>query len=211
MKLDGLQMPRMVEIEKDTLTDTFGRFILEPLERGFGVTVGHALRRVLVSAVQGAAIKRINIEGVQHEFSAIDGVREDVPEVVLNLKEVAIRYHGDEDRILHIEVEGPCDLLAKDLATDPSVEITNPDLHIATLGDGAKVSMDLTVGKGRGYVFARFVMRLVAASKLLRLRLGSRLRRSQGSVGWLGDGFTAARLRRFSRGHRGVATSSRDL
>lgn len=154
MKLDGLQMPRMVEIEKDTLTDTFGRFILEPLERGFGVTVGHALRRVLVSAVQGAAIKRINIEGVQHEFSAIDGVREDVPEVVLNLKEVAIRYHGDEDRILHIEVEGPCDLLAKDLATDPSVEITNPDLHIATLGDGAKVSMDLTVGKGRGYVFA---------------------------------------------------------
>jgi DNA-directed RNA polymerase subunit alpha len=154
MKIDGLQMPRMVEIDKETLTDTYGRFILEPLERGFGVTVGHAVRRVLVSSVQGAAIKRMNIEGVQHEFSAVPGVREDIPEVVLNLKEVAIRYHGDEDRVLHIDIEGPLELKAKDLAVDPSVEIMNPDLHIATLGDDAHLRMDLTVGKGRGYVFA---------------------------------------------------------
>ena len=91
MALEDLQMPRLVEIDKDSLTETYGRFTMQPLERGFGVTLGHSLRRVLVSSIQGAAIKSVSIEGVQHEFSVVKGVREDVPEIVLNLKEVALR------------------------------------------------------------------------------------------------------------------------
>lgn len=154
MALEGLQMPRLLEIDKESLTDTYGKFVLQPLERGFGVTIGHSLRRVLVSQIQGAAIKSLSVEGVQHEFSVIDGVREDVPEIVLNLKEVALRYHGEEDRVLRIEAKGAGDLTAKDLAVDSSVEVMNPDLHIATLGKDANVVFDLTVGNGRGYVFA---------------------------------------------------------
>lgn len=154
MALEGLQMPRLLEIDKESLTDTYGKFVLQPLERGFGVTIGHSLRRVLMSQIQGAAIKSLSVEGAQHEFSVIEGVREDVPEIVLNLKEVALRYHGDEDRVLRIEAKGAGDLTAKDLAVDSSVEVMNPDLHIATLGKDAHVVMDLTVGNGRGYVFA---------------------------------------------------------
>ena len=154
MKLESLQMPRLAEIEKDSLSDTYGKFVVQPLERGFGVTMGHALRRVLLSSIQGAAIKQLKIEGVQHEFSTVKGVREDLPEIILNLKEVAIRYHGDEDRVLHIECGTPGDLLAKDLEVDPSVEVMNPDLHIATLDKGANLKMELTVGQGRGYQFA---------------------------------------------------------
>ena len=144
----------MVEVDKEALTDTYGKFVMQPLERGFGVTIGHALRRVLVSAIQGAAIKSLKLEGVQHEFSVVKGVREDIPEVILNLKEVALRYHGDEDRVLHVEATGPCELTAKDLGVDSIVEIMNPDLHIATLGKGAHLKMEIAVGLGRGYVFA---------------------------------------------------------
>ena len=106
MALEGLQMPRLLDIDKDSLTDTYGKFVLQPLERGFGVTVGHGLRRVLVSQIQGAAIKSLSVEGVQHEFSMIKGVREDVPEIILNLKEVALRFHGDEDRTLPLGKPG---------------------------------------------------------------------------------------------------------
>ena len=154
MKLEGLQMPRLAEIEKDSLSETYGMFIVQPLERGFGVTMGHALRRVLLSTIQGAAIKQVNIEGVQHEFSIVKGVREDIPEIILNLKEVAIRYHGDEDRVLRVERISAGELLAKDLEVDPSVQVMNPDLHIATLDKGGSLKMDLTVGQGRGYQFA---------------------------------------------------------
>jgi len=154
MALEGLQMPRLLDIDKESLTDTYGKFALQPLERGFGVTIGHGLRRALVSQIQGAAIKSLSVEGVQHEFSVIKGVREDVPEIVLNLKEVALRFHGDEDRVLRVEAKGPGELKAKDLAVDASVEIMNPELHIGTLGKDANVVMELTVGNGRGYVFA---------------------------------------------------------
>ena len=154
MKLEGLQMPRLAEIEKDSLSETYGMFIVQPLERGFGVTMGHALRRVLLSTIQGAAIKQVNIEGVQHEFSTVKGVREDIPEIILNLKEVAIRYHGDEDRVLRVERISAGELLAKNLEVDPSVQVMNPDLHIATLDKGGSLKMDLTVGQGRGYQFA---------------------------------------------------------
>lgn len=154
MKLEGLQMPRLAEIEKDSLSETYGMFIVQPLERGFGVTMGHALRRMLLSTIQGAAIKQVNIEGVQHEFSTVKGVREDIPEIILNLKEVAIRYHGDEDRVLRIERTSAGAIVAKDLEVDPSVQVMNPDLHIATLDKGGSLKMELTVGQGRGYKFA---------------------------------------------------------
>ena len=154
MSLDGLQMPRLVEVDKDSLSENYGKFVMQPLERGFGVTIGHALRRVLVSYIQGAAIKSVSIEGVQHEFSVVKGVREDLPEIVLNLKEVALRYHGDEDRVLRIEATGPGTITAGDLAVDSSVQIMNPDLHIVTLGKGAELKMEIAVGRGRGYVFA---------------------------------------------------------
>jgi DNA-directed RNA polymerase subunit alpha len=154
MKIEGLQMPRIVEIDKDNLSETYGEFVVQPLERGFGVTLGHCLRRILVSSIQGAAITRVRIEGVQHELSTVNGVREDVPEIILNLKEVAIRYHSSEERTLRVETTGPGELRAKDLGVDPSFEIMNPDLYIATLGDGAELKMDFTVGQGRGYVFA---------------------------------------------------------
>ena len=147
-------MPRLVEIEKESLNDTYGKFVVQPLERGFGVTLGHSLRRILLSSIQGAAITQVNVQGVQHEFSVVEGVREDVPEIVLNLKEVALRYVGDEDRVLRVEKTGAGALTAGDLAVDPNVQILNPDLHIATLDEGATLTMELTVGLGRGYSFA---------------------------------------------------------
>ena len=153
MKLEGLQMPRL-EVEKESLSETYGMFIVQPLERGFGVSIGHALRRILLSFIQGAAIKQVNIEGVHHEFSTIAGVREDVPEIVRNFKEVAIRYSGEEDRVLCVERTTEGTLVAKDLEVDPSIEVMNPALHIATLDKGASLKMELTVGCGRGYQFA---------------------------------------------------------
>ena len=154
MKLEGLQMPRLAEVEKESLSETYGMFIVQPLERGFGVSIGHALRRVLLSFIQGAAIKQVNIEGVHHEFSTIEGVREDVPEIVRNFKEIALRYRGEEDRVLRVERTTEGALVAKDIEVDPSVEVLNPDLHIATLDKGAALKMELTVGCGRGYLFA---------------------------------------------------------
>ena len=154
MKLEGLQMPRLAEVEKESLSETYGMFIVQPLERGFGVSIGHALRRVLLSFIQGAAIKQVNIEGVHHEFSTIEGVREDVPEIVRNFKEVALRYRGEEDRVLRVERKTAGAVVAKDLEVDSSVEVLNPDLHIATLDKGASLTMELMVGCGRGYQFS---------------------------------------------------------
>lgn len=154
MKLEGLQMPKLAEVEKESLSETYGMFVVQPLERGFGVSIGHALRRVLLSFIQGAAIKQVHIEGVHHEFSTIAGVREDVPEIVRNFKEVAIRYRGEEDRVLRVECVTAGALSAKALAVDPSIEVMNPDLHIATLDKGASLKMELVVGCGRGYQFA---------------------------------------------------------
>ena len=147
-------MPKLVEIEKESLNDTYGKFVVQPLERGFGVTLGHSLRRILLSSIRGAAITQVNVQGVQHEFSVVEGVREDVPEIVLNLKEVALRYVGDEDRLLKVEKTGAGVLTAGDLAVDPNVQVLNPELHIATLDEGATLTMELTVGQGRGYSFA---------------------------------------------------------
>ncbi len=154
MKPKNFQMPRSVQIDEERLRDTYGLFTVQPLERGFGTTIGNSLRRVLLASIEGAAIKAIRIEGVQHEFSVIEGVVEDVAEIVLNLKEVCIRMHSDEEKILRITMQGPGNLKASDLSVDPSIEIMNPDQHIATLGKDSATDIEVTVGKGRGYVLA---------------------------------------------------------
>jgi DNA-directed RNA polymerase subunit alpha len=146
--------PKKLEAEADSLTEGYGRFVAEPLERGFGITLGNSLRRVLLSSIQGAAIVAVKIDGVVHEFSTIPGVTEDVTEVILNLKGVIAKYRGDTVKQLSMDVAGPADVTAKDIVADAAVEIVNPDLHIATLGDNAKLKMDIWVKTGRGYITA---------------------------------------------------------
>jgi DNA-directed RNA polymerase subunit alpha len=144
--------PRKLELDQDTLKPTYGRFIAEPLERGFGTTLGNSLRRVLLSSLQGAAITSLKIEGVEHEFSTIPEVAEDVTDIVLNLKEVLLRMHTNEQKTLRIEVEGPKDVKAGDIIADDQVEILNPGHHICTISEGGKVHMEMTCRRGRGYV-----------------------------------------------------------
>ena len=149
----------MIEIEKprietlDLLPDgTYGKFILEPLERGFGTTIGNSLRRVLLSSLPGVAATSIKIDGVVHEFSTIPGVKEDVTEIVLNIKGLIAKLHCDGPKTVEIAAEGPCVVTADSIKCDSEVEILNPDLHIATLGEGAKLYMEIVLDKGRGYV-----------------------------------------------------------
>ena len=131
-----------------------GKFVMEPLERGYGTTIGNSLRRVLLSSLPGYAITSVKIDGVLHEFSAIDGVKEDVTEIVLNLKGVILKIHGDGPKTIYIDASGKCEVTAGDIKADSDVEILNPDHHIATLSDGAVLKMELTADKGRGYVSA---------------------------------------------------------
>lgn len=151
----------MIEIEKptietlDSLPDgTYGKFVLEPLERGFGITIGNSLRRVLLSSLPGVAAKSIKIDGVVHEFSTIPGVKEDVTEIVLNIKELTAKLHCDDEKTVYIEAEGPCVVTGASVKTDSEVEILNPDLHIATVAEGGKLNMEIVLDKGRGYVSA---------------------------------------------------------
>ncbi|HID11677.1 MAG TPA: DNA-directed RNA polymerase subunit alpha [Candidatus Latescibacteria bacterium] len=152
MELKDFCMPSAVEIESSTRSSIYGKFIVQPLERGFGTTLGNALRRVLLSSIEGSAIRAIRIDGVQHEFSTIPGVLEDVQEIILNLKEVRLKLYGDGERILVVEKEGAGELRAEDLQVDPRVKVLNPEHHIATLDDSARFRAELVVGKGRGYV-----------------------------------------------------------
>jgi len=133
---------------------TYGKFVVEPLERGYGTTLGNSMRRVLLSSLSGFAITSVKIEGILHEFSTIKGVKEDVTEIVLNLKSVILKIHGDGPKTIYIEANGPCDITAGDIKTDSEVEILNPDLHIASLDNGAYINMEMTCDKGRGYVSA---------------------------------------------------------
>ena len=149
----------MIEIEKpqieciETPADiTYGKYVVEPLERGYGTTLGNALRRILLSSLPGTAPTTIKIDGVQHEFSTIPGVKEDVTEIVLNIKSLLTKLHGDSGKTVYIEAVGPCTVTAGDIKADGEVEILNPDLHIATLGADATLSMELTLSHGRGYV-----------------------------------------------------------
>jgi DNA-directed RNA polymerase subunit alpha len=150
--LPEFQMPKRIEVDRATRTHQYGRFTAEPFERGFGTTVGNALRRVLLSSLEGAAVTSVQIEGVYHEFSAIPGVREDVTDIILNLKELLLEMHGYEPRVITVEVEGEHEITAADILADPDIEVLNPDLHIATLNKDGKLHMQMTVKKGRGYV-----------------------------------------------------------
>ncbi len=148
-----MEKPRIECVEKDP-ENNYGKFVIEPLERGYGTTLGNSLRRVLLSSLPGAAVTSIKIDGVLHEFSTIPNVVEDTTEIILNIKKLVLKYDSPERKILRIEKEGKMDLKARDITPDAEVEILNPDLHIATLDEGAKISMELTVERGRGYVSA---------------------------------------------------------
>lgn len=149
----------MIEIEKPRIEcvenpadESYGKFIVEPLERGYGTTLGNSLRRVLLSSLPGTAVTTIKIAGVQHEFTTIPGVKEDVTEIILNIKTLIARLHRDGPKTVYIEAVGPCEVTAGDIKADGEVEILNPELHIATLGPDASLSMEMTISHGRGYV-----------------------------------------------------------
>jgi DNA-directed RNA polymerase subunit alpha len=144
--------PKRLEAEKETLTPFYGKFIAEPFERGFGITIGNSLRRILLSSLQGAAITSVKIDGVLHEFSTVPGVKEDATEIILNLKEVRLKLHTEGSKTIRVKAEGPKDLKAGDIITSDAVEILNPDHHLATLTRDAKLSMEMVVKTGRGYV-----------------------------------------------------------
>jgi len=154
MKWKNLQMPKNVEMEDKTSTNQYAKFSIEPLERGFGVTLGNALRRVLLSSLPGAAVAAVKIEGVQHEFSTLPGVKEDIPEVLLNLKGIRFKLHGDAPKMATFDVRGKATITAGDLKVDADVEVLNPTLHVATLNKDGEFRGEVEIGAGRGYVSA---------------------------------------------------------
>ncbi|HXX33582.1 MAG TPA: DNA-directed RNA polymerase subunit alpha [Thermodesulfobacteriota bacterium] len=144
--------PKRLELEKETLTPFYGKFTAEPFERGFGITIGNSLRRILLSSLQGAAITSVKIDGVLHEFSAVPGAKEDITEIILNLKEVRLKLHTEGPKTIRVKAEGPKVLKAGDIITGDAVEILNPDHYVATLSRDGKLSMEMVVKVGRGYV-----------------------------------------------------------
>ena len=139
------------QIRVEELTESYGRFVIEPLERGYGVTLGNSLRRVLLSSIPGAAVTRVRFDGHYHEYDTIEGVKEDILEIILNLKELAIRLQGEGEKHLYLEVEGEREVTAADIQTTDGVEILNPELHIATLAEGGRLKVELEVEPGVGY------------------------------------------------------------
>ncbi|HEX2644033.1 MAG TPA: DNA-directed RNA polymerase subunit alpha [Thermoanaerobaculia bacterium] len=150
----GFQRPKRVEVDHETLTPTYGRFTAQPFERGFATTIGNALRRCLLSSIEGAAITSINIEGVLHEFSSIPGVVEDVTDIILNLKQIPILLHTEDSKVLSIEVQGPGKVTAGQMSEDAQIEIYDPNVHVATLNEEGKLKLQAQVKRGRGYVAA---------------------------------------------------------
>ena len=149
----------MIEFEKPNIhkveeTDNYGKFVVEPLERGYGTTLGNSLRRVLIASLPGAAITSMQIDGVLHEFSTVEGVTEDVTQIILNLKKVSLKIDSEDQKNLELDVKGPAEVIASDIQGDNEVTILNPDLHIATVADGAELHIKLTADKGRGYLSA---------------------------------------------------------
>lgn len=150
----GFQRPKRIEVDQESMTPTYGRFTAQPFERGFATTIGNALRRCLLSSIEGAAITAVHIEGVLHEFSSMPGVVEDVTDTILNLKQIPIRLHTDEPKVLSIDVEGPGKVTAGQMAEDPQVEIIDPNVHVATLNEEARLKLQVQVKRGRGYISA---------------------------------------------------------
>jgi len=151
MSMTEFEKPKIERVE---VKENYGKFVVEPLERGFGQTLGNALRRVLLSSLPGAAVTNVRIEGVQHEFSTVNGVKEDVTEIILNLKMLSVRLYSDMAKTVTIDKRGPYELTAADIGVDSEVEIINGDLHIASLNEDAHLQMTLTLDKNRGYVTA---------------------------------------------------------
>jgi DNA-directed RNA polymerase subunit alpha len=144
--------PRRMDVDEATHTPFYGKFVCEPLERGFGITLGNSLRRVLLSSLQGAAITRVKIDGVLHEFSTLPGVKEDVTDLILNLKRVKVKLHAEDPRNLKLEAAGEGEVRAGDIIGDETVEIVNPDQLLATLSKDGRLSMNMVVEWGKGYV-----------------------------------------------------------
>jgi DNA-directed RNA polymerase subunit alpha len=144
--------PKMLEIDKVELTDTYGKFVAKPLERGFGLTLGNSLRRILLSTLQGAAITSVRFEGIPHEFTTIPGVVEDVTDLILNIKQLRLKLHEGDSDVMHLDVAGDSVVTAKDMKTSSRLTILNPDLHLATLSSEGKIKADLVVRMGKGYV-----------------------------------------------------------
>ena len=149
----------MIEFEKPNIhkveeTDNYGKFVVEPLERGYGTTLGNSLRRVLLASLPGAAITSMQIDGVLHEFSTVEGVTEDVTQIILNLKKVSLKINSEDQKDLELDVKGPAEVTAADIQGDGEVTVLNPDLHIATVSDGAELHIKMTADKGRGYLSA---------------------------------------------------------
>lgn len=152
VKWRDFQLPKKLECEESSYKETYGKFFAAPFERGYGITIGNSLRRVLLSSIEGSAVTAIKFAGVQHEFSTIPGVVEDVPEIILNVKNLVLKSHSKVPKTIYIKKNTKGEIKAKDIDTDETVEIINPDLHICTLTKDAKFNMELEVSRGRGYV-----------------------------------------------------------
>ncbi len=152
LKKKGFQLPQKIRFEEDTLTDTYGKLVAEPLERGFGITLGNALRRVLLSSIEGAAVSGVKIAGALHEFATLEGVKEDVVDIILNIKKLRFSMDGEGTKTAVVKVTGPCEIKGGDLKTDSSVKLHNPEQVIATAGKGVKFEAELYIRKGKGYV-----------------------------------------------------------
>ena len=146
------EMPKRLEVDRGTLTPTYGKFVAEPFERGYGTTIGNALRRVLISSIEGAAVTSIKVDGMLHEFSSIEGVMEDGVQIVLNIKKLVIKYHGKGPKKIYLEAKKKGALTARAIKADETIEIVNPDLLICTLSKDVHVKIEMEVGRGRGYV-----------------------------------------------------------
>ena len=153
LKKKGFQLPENISFDSESLTNTYGKLTAEAFERGFGTTIGNSLRRVLLSSIEGSAVTDVRINGVLHEFSTLPGVKEDMVDIVLNIKQLRVMLHSDEPKIIPVNIKGPGTVTGKDIVGD-QIEILNPDQHIATLDKGVDFSMELTVKKGKGYAVA---------------------------------------------------------
>jgi DNA-directed RNA polymerase subunit alpha len=150
----GFQRPKRLEFERDTLNERFGRFYAQPFERGFGTTIGNAMRRVLLSSIEGAAVSAVKIDGVLHEFSPIPGVVEDATDIILNLKQIPLKVHVDHTKTVYLRVDKPGEVKARDIEGDADIDILEPDAHIATVSEGGRLHMEMRVKRGRGYITA---------------------------------------------------------
>ena len=164
--IDQIEKPTIEFFEDGNEGDRYGKCVVTPLQRGYGQTLGNALRRVLLNSLQGAAVTSVRIDGVEHEFTTVPGVKEDVAEIILNLKLIRSKLYTDQQKTVTIDAKGPCEVTAADIKADEEVEIVNPELHIATLDEGAHLQMQLTMEKGRGYYTADRNKQLASERKM---------------------------------------------